>query len=315
VEQALERRTASLEPASGTDGVLVAYLATLESPHSRRAYARHLEAFRAFCRLSSWRELSPAHLVAYRATLVDDGRSAASHNQALAAVRSFLAWAGLVAVAHGLGGDLVRATLKSRRSRVEKPYAVLVERELAELLEAAADSPRDRALLAVLVGAGLRRSEAAAVAVEDLVEDSEGGGVLRVRQGKGRKDRIVPLRPEIVRAVRAYLEVTGRRLGDRGALFLAEDRGAAARGPQALSPRAVGLIVGRRVGAAGIHAKAISPHSLRHTFAIRYLRATGNLMALRSLLGHASVATTQLYADHLEREEIARGLPGLPGLA
>jgi integrase/recombinase XerD len=46
--------------------------------------------------------------------------------------------------------------------------------------------------------------------------------------------------------------------------------------------------------AAGIHAKAISPHSLRHTFAIRYLRATGNLMALRSLLGRASVATTQL---------------------
>jgi len=58
--------------------------------------------------------------------------------------------------------------------------------------------------------------------------------------------------------------------------------------------------------------KAISPHSLRHTYAIRYLRAGGNLKALQMLLGHASIETTELYLRHLEIEELRAGLPALP---
>jgi site-specific recombinase XerD len=66
---------------------------------------------------------------------------------------------------------------------------------------------------------------------------------------------------------------------------------------------------------ARVEGKAISPHSMRHSYALRYLRNGGNVVALAKLLGHAAVTTTQRYVDHLERGELRAALPALPGLA
>jgi site-specific recombinase XerD len=79
-----------------------------------------------------------------------------------------------------------------------------------------------------------------------------------------------------------------------------------------LTTRAAGYIVERATKAAGIAAKQISPHSLRHTFGIRSLRSRHDVIALQKLLGHASVATTQRYLDHLDLAELRQAVPDLP---
>jgi site-specific recombinase XerD len=74
----------------------------------------------------------------------------------------------------------------------------------------------------------------------------------------------------------------------------------------------VAYVVVNAARAAGIAAKRVSPHTLRHTYALRTLRASRNLMAVRTLLGHASVATTQRYVDHLELAELRAALAPFP---
>jgi integrase len=116
-----------------------------------------------------------------------------------------------------------------------------------------------------MLGGGLRVSEAVGLDVDDLVEDADGGTVLDVRQGKGRKDRTVPVQLAVARLVRAYLAATGRRLGETGPLFAAHDRAVASRTPGRLTARRAAAAVLRCADAAGIAAKRVSPHVLRHT--------------------------------------------------
>jgi len=72
------------------------------------------------------------------------------------------------------------------------------------------------------------------------------------------------------------------------------------------------MLVGRVTAAAGVEAKSISPHSLRHSFAIRTLRHSGNVTAVGALLGHSSIATTQRYVAHLQTAELRAAVPPLP---
>jgi integrase/recombinase XerD len=169
---------------------------------------------------------------------------------------------------------------------------------------------RDRALVGVLLGAGLRAAELVALDVSDVDEDTDGELVLHVRQGKGRRDRDVPVRRDVAKSLRAYLADTDRRLGASGPLFLSHDR--ARKGGGRLSARAVGYLVARLVEQAGVDAKRVSPHSLRHTFAIRSLKNGGNVVAVQKLLGHASIQTTTRYTDHLEVSELRSAIPDLP---
>ena len=291
--------------------VVEAYLdAAIDSPHTRRAYERHLgNAFAGFgCATVS--ELSGAALARYRAAVVSSDRAPGSQAQALAALRSFLAWSRTLG-AHRLAGDVIRTALKTPRAVVRRPYRTLGESDIATVL-ATASMVRDRALLAVLLGAGLRAAEAVGLDVTDLHDDLDGGLVIAIRRGKGRKDRQVPVQPDVSRLLLTYLADAGRRLGDPGPLFRGHDRGAARRQCARLSTRAVGYLVRRALEGAGLAAKAISPHSMRHTFAIRALRAGGNVIAVQKLLGHASVATTQRYLDHLALGELRAAVPPLP---
>jgi integrase len=201
-----------------------------------------------------------------------------------------------------------------------RPYSVLTDAEIVRLFDALDESTtakgkprsrerreRDRAILAVMLGAGLRAAEVVALEVRDVAA-GEGGIVLAV-SGKGGKRREVPIREDVAAPVLRYLNTTGRRLGDGGALFLREG----ARDGGHLTTRTIGMLTADYAGAAGIEAaRAFSPHACRHTYAVRASREGLTVAALRRALGHASVATTGRYLDHIGLADLRENLPDLP---
>jgi integrase/recombinase XerC len=194
--------------------------------------------------------------------------------------------------------------VRSPKRKKALPRALDVD-DTFRLIEAPAeDTPlarRDRALVEVLYGAGLRVSEGCGLDLGDLDRGRYGSTLLRVRKGKGGKVRLVPLGAKADEALAAYLAVrdqlaeprTGRQ-ADPDALFLNYRGGR-------LTPRSVQRLVGRRVITAGT-AEA-TPHALRHSFATHLLDGGVDLRSIQELLGHASLASTQVYTrvslDHL----------------
>jgi integrase/recombinase XerD len=175
---------------------------------------------------------------------------------------------------------------------------VLSRAQVKRLLEAPRGTEpralRDRALLELMYACGLRASEAIGLEVADVdLED----GVLRAH-GKGSKERVVPVGREAVSAVRAYVERGRPRLvGDRGETRLfVNSRG------HGLTRQGLYKIVQRHAASAGL-AGRMSPHTLRHTFATHLLAGGCDLRSVQEMLGHADIATTQIYT-HLSAERL-----------
>jgi integrase/recombinase XerD len=175
---------------------------------------------------------------------------------------------------------------------------VLSRDEVAELLRQPRGTEpaalRDRALLETMYACGLRASEAIELEVGDV--DLE-AGVLRAR-GKGSKERIVPVGSAAANAIGAYLQRgRGRLVGDRWEprLFV-NQRGSG------LTRQGLYKIVQRHAKTAGLASK-MSPHTLRHSFATHLLAGGCDLRSLQEMLGHADIATTQLYT-HLSAERL-----------
>ncbi len=296
-----------LEGKAGLGAALKAYLTSaLDSPHSRRAYGRALREAFAFWGVAGVEDLAGSHLAALRGHVLAAGLAVSSQALALAAVRSFLLWVADLGGLRRLTPDQVRRLLKTPRGASSGLLAILSPEEARRLVAAAVD-PRDRALVLVMLGGGLRAAEVCALQGEDLGADAEGAPILKV-QGKGRKGRLVPIHEVVAQAIHAYLLASGRRVGAPGPVFLQRDPGACRRGLGPLSPRSLGRLVAALTARAEI-AKPLSPHCLQHTYATRVLKKGGNLVGLARLLGHASVATTQRYADHLELSELRELVP------
>jgi integrase/recombinase XerD len=197
-------------------------------------------------------------------------------------------------------GELDRdptADLRAPRKSQKLPQ-VLSRAEVAKLLVAPrgtdAASLRDRALLELMYACGLRASEATTLDVQDV---DLRHGVLRAR-GKGSKERLVPIGREAISAVRAYVErgrpaLVGVR--DQSKLFVNQRGGE-------LTRQGLYKIVQRHAKAAGLDGK-MSPHTLRHTFATHLLAGGCDLRAVQEMLGHADIATTQIYT-HLSAERL-----------
>jgi integrase/recombinase XerD len=189
------------------------------------------------------------------------------------------------------------ADLRAPRKSQRLPM-VLTRAEIAALLATPRGSDpsalRDRALLEVMYACGLRASEAVDLRVGDVDLET---GLLRTF-GKGSKERIVPVGREAVVAVRAYLQ-RGRPvlvgLTTEPCLFV-NRRGSG------LTRQGLYKIVRRHARAAGLEGK-MSPHTLRHTFATHLLAGGCDLRSLQEMLGHADVATTQIYT-HLSAERL-----------
>src|SRR5205807_9898634 len=160
--------------------------------------------------------------------------------------------------------------------------AVLSVEEITLLLQAA-PGPKYKAAFATAYGAGLRVSEVVALKVGDI--DSE-RMLLRVEQGKGRKDRDAMLSPQLLELLRAWWREGGRL--PRGWLF-------PGRNPvEALSTRQLNRAVHAAAEAAGIK-KHVSPHTLRHSFATHLLEQDTDIRIIQVLLGHAKLDTTARY--------------------
>jgi integrase/recombinase XerD len=190
------------------------------------------------------------------------------------------------------------AALSSPRRGKRLPE-VLTRGEVQSLLQAPQGSDpaalRDRALLEVMYACGLRASEVIGLEVSDVDLDE---GLLRAR-GKGSKERVVPVGRAAVAAIRVYLahgRLTLVRMQPERALFV-NFRG------QSLTRQGLYKIVRRHAISVGL-AERMSPHTLRHTFATHLLSGGCDLRSVQEMLGHADVATTQLYThlspDHLK---------------
>jgi integrase/recombinase XerD len=154
---------------------------------------------------------------------------------------------------------------------------------------------RDRAILETLYAAGCRASEVVGLTTADLHLDP---GFCKC-QGKGGKQRIVPLGRPAVNALRAYLDGLRPKLvattPDATRVFVS-------RGGKPLSRETLWVVVKKYVRRAGLHAK-VSPHTLRHSFATHLLAGGADLRTVQELLGHASIQTTQRYT-HVDRERL-----------
>ena len=294
-----------------SEAVAVFLASGVDSAGTRRAYGRHLRQAGHLFGDISVADVTGSDLAAYRAHVLSSGLAPSTQSQALSALRSFLGWAGSLG-GHHLPAEAIRAALRTPRASVQTRYSVITEKEIGMMFAVA--GTRERALLGVLLGAGLRVAEVAALSIADIIEDQDGFVSLFVVLGKGRKDRLVPIGAEVDALLRTYLVESDRHLGDDGRLFLANDRGATTRGRTGLTTRSLARLITDLALRAGIAAKRVTPHSLRHTYAIRCLRAGGNVIAVGKLLGHSSIATTQRYVDHLAVSELRSTVPSLPFL-
>ena len=212
--------------------------------------------------------------------------------RASSAARAVVAARGLhrFAAREGLVGSDAAAAVRPPAPARRLPKALPVDQVLALLAAAGDDTPRgvrDRALLELLYGTGARISEAVALDVDD-VDLSEGVVLLR---GKGGKQRLVPLGAYGREAVEAYL-VRGRpglaAAGHGGPALFLNHRGGR------LSRQTAWATLRAAASRAGV-AVAVSPHTLRHSFATHLLDGGADVRVVQELLGHASVTTTQIY--------------------
>ena len=231
----------------------------------------------------------------YLTTLRDRGLAPRSTARKISAIRAFFAW---LAESGRIDADPAESLRLPKRPR-DLPK-VLGREEIAALLDYRPEqggwqADRDRALLETLYSTGARVSEMQAMDLADL--DLDDGTV--VLKGKGRKERIAGLGRPCREALEDYLVAVAeaRVRKDRRAVFLNRFGGR-------LTTRSIARLLEKRVAAAGIR-RGVTPHTLRHSFATHMLQAGANLREVQELLGHASVASTQVYThltlDHLMR--------------
>jgi integrase/recombinase XerC len=266
------------------------------SPHTVEAYGRDVAAFLGFLvehlgeepNLRALAAIEPRDLRAYLAFRRQGEQRLRdrSLSRALAAIRAFYRW---LERRHGVENARI-GLVRGPRLKPTLPRPVSESAAFALIAEADEDNEtawiaaRDAAILTLLYAAGLRISEALALTGRDhpLPE------TLRVT-GKGAKTRLAPMLPAAREAIAAYVRACPYALTPGEALF----RGARG-GP--LSPRLVQALMAKLRVRLGLPDSA-TPHALRHAFATHLLAGGGDLRAIQELLGHASLSTTQRYAD------------------
>jgi integrase/recombinase XerD len=270
---------------------------TLEAGASRHTVESYTRDLRRLVEFAAARghaapgDLTPKDLRDFVFALKDLGLSPATIRRHVSALRTyyrFLVGEGAVTADPS---DRLEAPRRGR----ELPDTLSVQ-DVAALLEAPPlDDPlawRDRALLELAYGAGLRVSELCGLSPADLWLDDQ---VVRVF-GKGGKERVVPLGRTVIGAVAVYLRQLRPELdrGESGNRLLLNARG------RPLSRVGAWGIVKKAARRAGIR-KRVTPHTLRHSFATHLLEGGADLRAVQEMLGHADLSTTQIYT-HVDRE-------------
>jgi len=192
---------------------------------------------------------------------------------------------------------------RSKPREIKLPRVMTEEEALKVLETCPMNTPvglRNRAILEILYSSGIRRSELTNLNIDDFFP---GQGELLIRQGKGQKDRIVPIGEYAVKFTEAYLKLIRPWLAqsvDEKALFLNSVTGAR------LSPASIEMIVKGIARKSGVK-KPISPHTFRHSMATHLLRNNADLRHIQAILGHASLKTTEIYT-HLDLNQLKQAV-------
>ncbi len=278
------------------------------SSHTLRAYERELAGFATYIAHQHGEghgveRIEHTQIRAYLGTLYDRGLSKASAARALASIRSLFKWLARTGRVESNVASLV-ATPKLPRHLPRVPSIEQMNAVVDNMGEKDASWPaRDRAILELLYGCGIRNAELTGLNVQDIYWAQE---VILVR-GKGQKERYVPLGDAAALALRAYLaersarlaaNETGKSRSATPALFVnLQLRGLTRAGGEArLTTRSVGRIVKRLAMRRGLSSD-VHPHTLRHAFGTHLLEEGADLRAIQELMGHERLSTTQRYTQ------------------
>ena len=276
------------------------------SAHTLDAYGRDLAGFLGFLAehlggqpgLADLGALRTADFRSWLARRAGDGLTAASRARALSVVRGFFRFLDREGLAHNPALAALRTPKQQRPA--PRPLTVDQARAAVEAVGELGSTPwigkRDRALIALLYGAGLRIGEALGLDRGALPSAGLGDAAI-VITGKGDKQRVVPLLAVVRAAIADYLAACPYEVGDDGPLFVG------ARGGR-LNASVVQARLRRLRGYLGLPANA-TPHALRHSFATHLLAEGGDLRTIQELLGHASLSTTQRYTE-VDAESLLR---------
>lgn len=281
-----------------TDASVERFLAELDhqrraSPHTLAAYRRDLAALQAGAGDRPLAALQPHELRRQAMRLHGQGLAARSVARTLSAWRAYYRW---LARRGELAADPCVGLKAPKRPRA-LPKALAVE-QAAALLAMPDDgvlAVRDRAMFELFYSSGLRLSELASLDVAGDIDLAAGEVTVTGKRGK---TRTVPVGAKAVEALEAWLTRRASLAAqDEAALFVGR------RGTR-LTPRAIELRLAQRAKASGLGLN-VHPHMLRHSFASHVLQSSGDLRAVQEMLGHASIATTQIYT-HLDFQHLAK---------
>jgi integrase/recombinase XerC len=259
------------------------------SPHTIKAYSRDLSLFAAYAGSRGWKQLDHIAVRGFLSQLYEKGLSKISVARALAAVRSLYRWLAREGVVEQNPAKLV-ATPKLPKKLPRVPTIEEMNSVIdGEMPEAAAFPTRDRLMLELLYGCGIRNSELTGINLDDIRLSAE---AILIR-GKGKKERYVPFGDSVKNGLAAYLP-------ERQKIFAASAKPSTAllincRGGR-LTTRSVGRIIKKIAVAKGL-SPDVHPHTLRHAFGTHMLEEGADLRAIQELLGHERLATTQRYTQ------------------
>ncbi len=259
------------------------------SAHTLKAYQRDIEQFAA-ANGTAWGEVKPNQVSSMVAKLRSRGASPRTCQRLLSSLRSFFRYLETQGVVNANPAAGIRSP--KRRNRLPNTLDADLTAKLFDFKPSNALEKRDLAMIELLYGSGIRLSELVRIDIRDLILAN---GLVRVT-GKGEKTRIVPLGTQSIAAIESYL-ATRSGVEPSTALFVT-------RTGKRVSPRTVQQRV-KRWGQARLGSNVLHPHLLRHSFASHVLESSGDLRAVQEMLGHADIATTQIYT-HLDFQHLAK---------
>jgi len=259
------------------------------SPHTIKAYSRDLSLFAAYAGLRGWKQIDHIAVRGFLSQLYEKGLSKTSVARALAAVRSLYRWLAREGLVEQNPAKLV-ATPKLAKKLPRVPTIEEMNSVIdGEMPEAATFPERDRLMLELLYGCGIRNSELTGINLDDIRLSAE---AILIR-GKGKKERYVPFGDSVKTALAAYLPERQKVIGatgSRSSALLINLRGGG------LTTRSVGRIVKKIAVVKGL-SPDVHPHTLRHAFGTHMLEEGADLRAIQELLGHERLVTTQRYTQ------------------
>jgi integrase/recombinase XerC len=259
------------------------------SPHTIKAYTGDLANFAAYAGPRKWKEIDHITVRGFLSQLYVKGLSKTSVARSLAALRSLYRWLAQEGLVEQNPAKLV-ATPKLPKKLPRVPTIEEMNSVLdGAMPEVAAFPERDRLLLELLYGCGIRNSELTGINLDDIRLSAE---AILIR-GKGKKERYVPFGGAATQALAVYLPARQAMLAEtrkNTAALLINQRGGR------LTTRSVGRIVKRIAVAKGL-SPDVHPHTLRHAFGTHLLEEGADLRAIQELLGHERLATTQRYTQ------------------